>query len=84
MNEIETKEYSLKMLTRTLRQLERDGLVKRTIYHVVPPRVEYVLTSLGETLSKLLEEICTWADTHFAEIEDARIEYDHKAKAVAL
>ena len=74
----EIRGISQKMLTRTLRQLERDGLVKRTIYHVVPPRVEYVLTSLGETLSKLLEEICTWADTHFVEIEDARIEYDRE------
>ena len=73
---------SQKMLTRTLRNLERDGLVKRTVYHVVPPRVEYALTPLGETLSELLQEICTWAETHFAEIEGARVEYDHKAKAV--
>jgi len=42
----------------------------------------YALTPLGETLSELLKEICTWAETHFAEIEDARIAYDHKAKAV--
>jgi DNA-binding HxlR family transcriptional regulator len=77
----EIKGISQKMLTRTLRNLERDGLVKRTVYHVVPPRVEYALTPLGETLSELLEDICTWAETHFAEIEDARVEYDHKAKA---
>ena len=73
---------SQKMLTRTLRNLERDGLVIRTVYHVVPPRVEYALTPLGETFSELLKEICTWAETHFAEIEDARVAYDHQAKAV--
>ena len=78
----EIKGISQKMLTRTLRNLERDGLVKRTVYHVVPPRVEYALTPLGETFSELLKDICTWAETHFAEIEDARVEYDHKAKAV--
>jgi DNA-binding HxlR family transcriptional regulator len=69
------------MLTRTLRNVERDGLVKRTVYHVVPPRVEYALTPLGETLTELLKAICTWAETHFAEIEDARVDYDHKATA---
>jgi DNA-binding HxlR family transcriptional regulator len=72
---------SQKMLTRTLRNLERDGLVKRTVYHVVPPRVEYALTPLGQTLSELLKDICTWADTHFTEIEAARAAYDHKAEA---
>ena len=78
----EIKGISQKMLTRTLRNLERDGLVKRTVYHVVPPRVEYTLTHLGETFSELLEDVCTWAETHFAEIEDARIDYDRKVKAV--
>ena len=78
----EIEGISQKMLTRTLRNLERDGLVKRTVYPVVPPRVEYALTPLGETLSELLTEICTWAETHFADIEDARVAYDHKAKAV--
>jgi DNA-binding HxlR family transcriptional regulator len=77
----EIKGISQKMLTRTLRNVERDGLVKRTVYHVVPPRVEYALTPLGQTLTELLKEICTWADTHFAEIEEARIDYDHRAKA---
>lgn len=75
----EIKGISQKMLTRTLRNLERDGLVKRTVYHVVPPRVEYTLTPLGETISELLQDICTWAEAHFAEIEAARVEYDHKA-----
>ena len=57
----EIKGISQKMLTRTLRNLERDGLVKRTVYHIVPPRVEYALTPLGETFSELLKDICTWA-----------------------
>src|SRR2546423_19961 len=78
----EIKCISQKMLTRPLRNLERDGLVKRPVSHVVPPRVEYDLTPLGQTLSELLKEICTWAETHFAEIEAARIAYDHKANAV--
>jgi len=78
----EIKGISQKMLTRTLRNLERDGLVKRTVYHVVPPRVEYVLTPLGETFSELLKDICMWAETHFAEIEYAQLDYDQKAKAV--
>jgi DNA-binding HxlR family transcriptional regulator len=78
----EIKGISQKMLTRTLRNLERDGLVKRTVYHVIPPRVEYALTPLGGTFSELLKDICTWAETHFAEIEDARVEYGRKAKAV--
>ena len=77
----EIKGISQKMLTRTLRNLERDGLVKRTVYHVVPPRVEYALTPLGETFSELLKDICTWAETHYAEIEDAQADYDRKAKA---
>ena len=79
----EIKGISQKMLTRTLRNLERDGLVKRTVYHIVPPQVEYALTPLGETFSQLLQDICTWAETHYAEIEDAQAEYDRKAKAAA-
>jgi DNA-binding HxlR family transcriptional regulator len=78
----EIKGISQKMLTRTLRNLERDGLVERTVYHVVPPRVEYALTHLGETFSELLKQICTWAETHFAEIEAARVAYNYRAEAV--
>src|SRR5260221_11006585 len=78
----EIEGISQKMLTRTLRNLERDGLVKRTVYHVVPPRVEYALTPLGETLSELLQDICTWPEIHFVEFEGARVEYDHKSKPV--
>jgi DNA-binding HxlR family transcriptional regulator len=52
----------------TLRNLERDGLVEHSIYHIVPHRVEYAMTPLGETFGELLKVICTWAETHYAEI----------------
>ncbi len=67
---------SQKMLTQTLRKLERDGLVARHVYPVVPPKVEYSLTPLGNTLTELLKDICKWAFVHWDEIEAARIRYD--------
>lgn len=63
---------SHKMLAQTLRGLERDGIVARTVYPVVPPKVEYSLTPLGETLVGPLAAICCWAREHRAEIEAAR------------
>jgi DNA-binding HxlR family transcriptional regulator len=57
---------SQKMLTQTLRGLERDGLVTRTIYPSVPPKVEYSLTPLGRTLVALLDAIRVWSETHLA------------------
>jgi DNA-binding HxlR family transcriptional regulator len=63
---------SQKMLTQTLRRLETDGLVRREIYPVVPPKVEYSLTPLGETLIEPLTAICHWAEAHLAEMEAAR------------
>jgi DNA-binding HxlR family transcriptional regulator len=65
-----------RMLTVTLRTLERDGLVSRKVYPVVPPRVEYTLTALGETLLETVSEVVRWADTHLAEIYAARETYD--------
>src|SRR5918992_806437 len=59
---------SQKMLTQTLRALERDGLVERTVYPVVPPMVEYALTPLGTTLVDLLTAVAVWAEQHQAEI----------------
>ena len=59
---------SQKMLTQTLRALERDGLVKRTLYPEVPPRVEYTLTPLGRTLRTPLRAITDWSQQHAAEI----------------
>ncbi len=67
------------MLTQTLRKLERDGLVERHVYPVVPPKVEYSLTPLGKTLTELLGAICKWAEGHLDEIEAARLDYDQKS-----
>ena len=55
---------SQKALTRTLRDLERNGLVRRTDYFEVPPRVDYSITDTGESLFPLLESLCTWALEH--------------------
>ncbi|MBA2412319.1 MAG: helix-turn-helix transcriptional regulator [Burkholderiaceae bacterium] len=53
-----------KMLTQQLRELERDGIVARKIYHQVPPKVEYSLTTYGETLRPVLRELCKWGAAH--------------------
>lgn len=63
---------SQKMLTQTLRGLERDGLVERKVYAVIPPRVEYSLSPLGETLVEPLSALCRWAEEHYWEVERAR------------
>jgi len=60
------------MLTQTLRALERDGLVVRRVYPVVPPKVEYRLTPLGETLIEPFAPIAIWADRHIDAVVDAR------------
>jgi DNA-binding HxlR family transcriptional regulator len=65
-----------RMLTVTLRGLERDGIVTRTIHPVIPPRVEYALTPMGQTLLTTIGQLVTWADSHVAEIEAARAAYD--------
>ncbi|HCF27134.1 MAG TPA: transcriptional regulator [Cyanobacteria bacterium UBA11049] len=67
---------SQKMLTQTLRSLERDGIVARQVYAVVPPMVEYSLTPLGETLIEPLCKVCEWAETHIPAVEAARSRYD--------
>lgn len=67
---------SQRMLTRTLRQLERDGLVARTVHAEVPPRVEYELTELGGTLLRLAIALGDWAIENQPRIEAARAEYD--------
>jgi DNA-binding HxlR family transcriptional regulator len=67
---------SQKMLTQTLRGLERDGLVTRTLYPQVPPRVEYELTHTGKTLIELLGALQTWATQNIGAITEARREYD--------
>jgi DNA-binding HxlR family transcriptional regulator len=67
---------SQRMLTVTLRQLERDGLVHRTVHPVVPPRVEYELTPLGVSLHETVQALVTWTDAHQREIAAARSAYD--------
>jgi DNA-binding HxlR family transcriptional regulator len=60
------------MLTQTLRALERDGLITRKVYPVVPPMVEYTPTPLGDTLLEPLSALCQWAALHLSEVEAAR------------
>jgi DNA-binding HxlR family transcriptional regulator len=67
---------SQKVLTATLRRLERDGLVKRTIYPVIPPRVEYEMTPLGYTVFDAVEALHNWATDHLADVQTARSAYD--------
>jgi len=67
-----------RMLTVTLRGLERDGIVTRTIHPVIPPRVEYTLTPMGRTLLDSIGRLVTWADSHLPEIDAARATYDAK------
>jgi DNA-binding HxlR family transcriptional regulator len=72
---------SQRMLTLCLRGLERDGLVKRTIYPVVPPRVEYELTPLGHSLCEPVTALGAWAHDHIAEIDAARAAFDEREGA---
>ena len=67
---------SKKMLTQTLRDLERNGLVQRVVYPVIPPHVEYSLTPLGQTLIEPIRALRQWAEAHVQEMEQARIEHD--------
>ncbi|MFE5791971.1 winged helix-turn-helix transcriptional regulator [Streptomyces sp. NPDC056503] len=67
---------SQRMLTVTLRQLERDGLVRRTVHPTVPPRVDYELTPLGATLHTTIRSLVTWTELHQNEIAVARERYD--------
>jgi DNA-binding HxlR family transcriptional regulator len=67
---------SQKVLTNTLRALERDGIVTRRIYASVPPKVEYSLTDLGRSLCNLVEGICRWAEANIEQVQAAREVYD--------
>lgn len=69
---------SQKMLTKTLRELERDGLVTRRVHPVVPPRVDYKLTALGEALGEAVCGIWTWLEKHLKDVERSRQAYDRK------
>lgn len=74
---------SQRMLTLTLRNLERDGLVTRTIYPEVPPRVEYSLTQLGKTLQGPISALWDWSAENHEAIIDARAAYDARENIVA-
>jgi DNA-binding HxlR family transcriptional regulator len=71
---------SQKMLTQTLRQMERDGLVTRTVYPIVPPKVEYKLTELGMSLGAAFCGVWLWAEANLNQVEQARSEFDEKAR----
>jgi DNA-binding HxlR family transcriptional regulator len=73
----ETGGISQKMLTQTLRSLERDGLILRTVYASVPPKVEYSITPLGSTLVAPLVAIRVWSETHIEEVLAAQSAYDN-------
>ncbi|WP_449061117.1 winged helix-turn-helix transcriptional regulator [Planomonospora algeriensis] len=67
---------SQKMLTQTLRSMERDGLVSRTVTPAVPVRVDYELTGLGRDLQPLMRAIKSWAESHIEQVHEARAAYD--------
>jgi DNA-binding HxlR family transcriptional regulator len=69
-----------RMLTVTLRGLERDGILTRTVHAAVPPRVDYALTPLGETLREALGQLVIWADAHLPDIEAAQASYDGRSE----
>jgi DNA-binding HxlR family transcriptional regulator len=71
---------SPKVMTQTLRGMERDGLITRKIYASVPVRVEYRLTEMGTSLIAPLHDLCLWAETHVAERDRARREFDEREK----
>ncbi|MBV8118015.1 MAG: helix-turn-helix transcriptional regulator [Candidatus Eremiobacteraeota bacterium] len=75
---------SQKMLTQTLRDLERDGVVVRTLYPEIPPRVEYALTPMGVTLCEPIARLGQWASDHVDAIKRAQAEFDARRKAQAL
>lgn len=74
---------SSRMLTVTLRQLERDGLVERTVHPVVPPRVEYTLTPLGASLRETIQALVVWTEAHQNAIATARTAYDERRREEA-
>ena len=65
----------------TLRRMERDGLISRTIYPLVPPKVEYRITSMGRSLLGPLRQLCLWAKAHGKERDQARVEFDNRQPA---
>ena len=77
-------DISQRMLTKTLRDLERNGLVARKVYPVVPPKVEYSITPLGETLNDVLRALCDWSRQNFEKVESKRQLYDAASASISL
>ncbi|MGU3575537.1 winged helix-turn-helix transcriptional regulator [Brucellaceae bacterium C25G] len=69
---------SQKMLTQTLRQMERDGFVSRKVHAVVPPRVDYKLTNLGKSLGAAFCSVWIWAEANLTEVETARAQFEQR------
>lgn len=74
---------SQKMLTQTLRHMEREGLLTRTVHPVIPPRVEYKLTPLGMSLGAAFCGVWVWAEKYLDQVEQARLKFDAKARRAA-
>jgi DNA-binding HxlR family transcriptional regulator len=72
---------SQRMLTVTLRGLERDGIISRTMYPVMPPRVDYELTKMGQSLLDAVGSLMAWADSHLDDVDAARQAYDARPPA---
>jgi DNA-binding HxlR family transcriptional regulator len=70
---------SQRMLTLTVRALERDGLVTRTVTPTIPPRVDYALTKLGSSLLESVQALAAWADTNRLHVQESRNRYDQRA-----
>lgn len=79
----EVEGISHKMLTQTLRGLERDGLVERTVYPTVPPRVEYALTDAGQALRHTVYGMCAWTRRYLEHIEESRERFNRAPQAAA-
>ena len=73
-------DISQKVLTQALRKLERNGIIIRTVFPVVPPRVEYALSPLGRSLITVLGTLSSWAETHFTQVTHARERFDTNLK----
>lgn len=71
---------SAKVLTETLRGMERDGLITRKLYAAVPPKVEYTLTQMGRSALWPLRDLCQWAEKHAEERDRARLEFDTRSR----
>lgn len=76
----EIEDISQRMLTSTLRNLERDGLLKRTVFPEVPPRVEYELTGLGKSILTPMEALVNWIENNWSDIRQSRRTFDEKTK----